>query len=217
MNKKIFTIPNLLSFIRIILVPIIVVLYLKKHMVAATVLVVVSGASDMLDGFIARTFNQVSDLGKLLDPIADKLTMLAVVFLVAIHHLPMRVMLYVMMAQEGIMLLGALVLFKTGARTCQSKLFGKLATAALYVTIFTVMLTDVIGFVSGGAPILSEKCLWIMAAVCCALMIAALIQYIVIFILMNQGKYDFDANETHTLLKMQKTPRRGFYNQNGGG
>ncbi len=195
MNKKIFTIPNLLSFIRIILVPIIVVLYLKKHMVAATVLVVLSGASDMLDGFIARTFNQVSDLGKLLDPIADKLTMLAVVFLVAIHHLPMRVMLYVMMAKEGIMLLGALVLFKTGARTCQSKLFGKLATAALYVTIFTVMLTDVIGFVSGGAPILSEKCLWIMAAVCCALMIAALIQYIVIFILMNQGKYDFDAEK----------------------
>lgn len=195
MNKKIFTIPNLLSFIRIILVPIIVVLYLKKHMVAATVLVVVSGASDMLDGFIARTFNQVSDLGKLLDPIADKLTMLAVVFLVAIHHLPMRVMLYVMMAKEGIMLLGALVLFKTGARTCQSKLFGKLATAALYVTIFTVMLTDVIGFVSGGAPILSEKCLWIMASVCCALMIAALIQYIVIFILMNQGKYDFDAEK----------------------
>ena len=195
MNKKIFTIPNLLSFIRIILVPIIVVLYLKKRMVAATVLVVVSGASDMLDGFIARTFNQVSDLGKLLDPIADKLTMLAVVFLVAIHHLPMRVMLYVMMAKEGIMLLGALVLFKTGARTCQSKLFGKLATAALYVTIFTVMLTDVIGFVSGGAPILSEKCLWIMAAVCCALMIAALIQYIVIFILMNQGKYDFDAEK----------------------
>ena len=194
-DKKIFTIPNLLSFIRIILVPIIVVLYLKKHMVAATVLVVVSGASDMLDGFIARTFNQVSDLGKLLDPIADKLTMLAVVFLVAIHHLPMRVMLYVMMAKEGIMLLGALVLFKTGARTCQSKLFGKLATAALYVTIFTVMLTDVIGFVSGGAPILSEKCLWIMAAVCCALMIAALIQYIVIFILMNQGKYDFDAEK----------------------
>ncbi len=116
MNKKIFTIPNLLSFIRIILVPIIVVLYLKKHMVAATVLVVVSGASDMLDdGFIARTFNQVSDLGKLLDPIADKLTMLAVVFLVAIHHLPMRVMLYVMMAKEGIMLLGALVLFKNGS------------------------------------------------------------------------------------------------------
>ena len=195
MNKKIFTIPNLLSFIRIILVPIIVVLYLKKHMVAATVLVVVSGASDMLDGFIARTFNQVSDLGKLLDTIDDKLTMLAVVFLAAIHHLPMRVMLYVMMAKEGIMLLGALVLFKTGARTCQSKLFGKLATAALYVTIFTVMLTDVIGFVSGGAPILSEKCLWIMAAVCCALMIAALIQYIVIFILMNQGKYDFDAEK----------------------
>ena len=93
------------------------------------------------------------------------------------------------------MLLGALVLFKTGARTCQSKLFGKLATAAFYVTIFTVMLTDVIGFVSGGAPILSEKCLWIMAAVCCALMIAALIQYIVIFILMNQGKYDFDAEK----------------------
>ena len=116
MKNKIFTVPNFLSALRIILVPFIVGLYLKKHMVAATVLVLVSGISDMLDGFIARKFNQVSDLGKLIDPIADKLTMIAVVFLVAIHHLPMRVMLYVLAVKEGLMLIGAVTLFGTGAR-----------------------------------------------------------------------------------------------------
>ena len=193
MNKKIFTIPNLLSFIRIILVPIIVVLYLKKHLVAATVLVVVSGASDMLDGFIARTFNQVSDLGKLLDPIADKLTMLAVVFLVAIHHLPMRVMLYVMMAKEGIMLLGALVLFNRFCVGRRTHSFGKMP-------------------VDNGRRML------------CAYDCRTYPIYCHFYtdeprkIRLRRRKNSKElTNETHTLLKMQKTPRRGFYNQNGGG
>lgn len=209
MNKKIFTVPNVLSAIRIILVPFIVYFYLKKYVLTATVLVLLSGISDMLDGFIARTFNQVSDLGKILDPIADKLTMVAIVFLLAVHHVPLRVMLIVLASKELIMLVGALALFGSGARPCQAKLFGKLATASLYITVFTVMLTDVIGFVSKNSPLLSETVLWIMAGICCTLMVAALIQYAVIFIAIKQGKYDLDTekskellNETHTLFKM---------------
>ena len=194
MNKKIFTVPNVLSAIRIILVPFIVYFYLKKYVLTATVLVLLSGISDMLDGFIARTFNQVSDLGKILDPIADKLTMVAIVFLLAVHHVPLRVMLIVLASKELIMLVGALALFGSGARPCQAKLFGKLATASLYITVFTVMLTDVIGFVSKNSPLLSETVLWIMAGICCTLMVAALIQYAVIFIAIKQGKYDLDTS-----------------------
>ena len=192
MNKKIFTVPNVLSAIRIILVPFIVYFYLKKYVLTATVLVLLSGLSDMLDGFIARTFNQVSDLGKILDPIADKLTMVAIIFLLAVHHVPLRVMLIVLASKELIMLVGALALFGSGARPCQAKLFGKLATASLYITVFTVMLTDVIGFVSKNSPLLSEKVLWIMAGICCVLMVASLVQYAVLFIAIKQGKYDLD-------------------------
>ena len=195
MNKKIFTVPNLLSAIRIILIPFIVIFYMKKYVITATVLVLVSGISDMLDGYIARTFNQVSDLGKILDPIADKLTMVAVVFLVAVHHLPLRIMLCVLVGKELLMLLGALALFGSGARPCQAKIFGKLATLSLYITVFTVMLTDVIGILSGKGPILGETAVWIMSGVCCFLMLAALVQYTLIFIAIKQGRYDLETEK----------------------
>ena len=72
------TIPNLLCVIRILLVPLFVILYVKGYPIMAVSIVVVSGLTDCFDGKIARKFNQVSDLGKLLDPIADKLTQIAV-------------------------------------------------------------------------------------------------------------------------------------------
>ncbi|MBO7690301.1 MAG: CDP-alcohol phosphatidyltransferase family protein, partial [Clostridia bacterium] len=68
------TIPNLLSAIRILLIPVFLVLFLKGHYVAAVIVLVINGLTDTYDGKIARKFNQVSNLGKLLDPIADKLT-----------------------------------------------------------------------------------------------------------------------------------------------
>lgn len=74
-GKQILTIPNLLSVFRILLIPLIVWLYCGKqdYLLAAWVLLL-SGVTDIADGFIARHFHMVSDLGKVLDPIADKLT-----------------------------------------------------------------------------------------------------------------------------------------------
>ena len=72
---KIITIPNLLSLFRILLIPIIVWLYCVEKKYELTILVLlISGASDIIDGFIARRFNMISDIGKALDPIVDKLT-----------------------------------------------------------------------------------------------------------------------------------------------
>ncbi len=77
-GKQILTIPNLLSVFRILLIPLIVWLYCGKqdYLLAAWVLLL-SGVTDIADGFIARRFRMVSDLGKVLDPIADKLTQTA--------------------------------------------------------------------------------------------------------------------------------------------
>ena len=72
------TIPNLMSFIRILLIPVFGVLFYKGYSVAAVAVLAVSGLSDLFDGKIARKFNQVSNLGKILDPIADKLTIFTI-------------------------------------------------------------------------------------------------------------------------------------------
>lgn len=86
MNKReIFSIPNLMSYFRIILVPIIVWRILiadaREDYWIAAILVGISGLSDLLDGKVARKFNMVTELGKALDPIADKLTLGAIIFL----------------------------------------------------------------------------------------------------------------------------------------
>ena len=74
-NKNIFTIPNILSMFRLLLLPVIVYTYLnQKDYVLTGTLLVISGLTDLLDGYIARTFNMMSDLGKILDPVADKAT-----------------------------------------------------------------------------------------------------------------------------------------------
>ena len=72
------TIPNLISFIRILLIPVFAVLFYKGYTVASVIILAVSGFSDLVDGKIARKLNQISNLGKMLDPIADKLTVFAI-------------------------------------------------------------------------------------------------------------------------------------------
>ncbi|MGN0470725.1 MAG: CDP-alcohol phosphatidyltransferase family protein, partial [Acutalibacteraceae bacterium] len=72
--KKNLTVPNLLSFIRILVIPPLIIFLLDQNFIMAGVMLIISGVSDMFDGMIARKFNQVTQLGKMLDPIADKLT-----------------------------------------------------------------------------------------------------------------------------------------------
>ena len=99
--KNFLTIPNIISFFRLILIPIFVITYFKEsitdHYLWSILIIVTSGISDVVDGFIARKFNMVSDIGKVLDPIADKLTQAVVLLCLVINHisiLPMFVILF---------------------------------------------------------------------------------------------------------------------------
>ena len=83
--KDLITIPNILTYIRIILIVPFVYFFLKENYIPAVICIGVSGLTDCFDGMIARRFNQVTSLGKILDPIADKFTLLAVVILSLIH------------------------------------------------------------------------------------------------------------------------------------
>ena len=113
--KTIVTIPNLLSFFRILLVPVFLILYfwdIKNHYVYAALVLVISGLTDVTDGIIARRFHMISTFGKIIDPIADKLTQASVVIAISINHPIFIVLMVMFLIKEFMMLLGSIKLFE---------------------------------------------------------------------------------------------------------
>ena len=138
---KIFTIPNLLSFFRILLVPVIIWSYLGlKNTTLAIVLLAVSALTDVLDGQIARRFHMVSDLGKALDPLADKLTQVAIVLCMAFQYPLMWILLGLCVLRESCMaILGYITIRKTGT-VCGARWYGKVSTVVLYGTALSLLI-----------------------------------------------------------------------------
>lgn len=141
------TIPNLISFIRILLVPVFVVLYFKGHTITALSVLAVSGLTDCVDGKIARKFNQISALGKILDPVADKLTQIsiAVVLLIKFHSCDSVAMKYfswvftLFLAKEFIMLAVGFIMILKGIKPEPAEIYGKIATTVFYFAMILVI------------------------------------------------------------------------------
>ncbi len=131
--NDIITIPNLLSFVRLCMIPLIVWLYCgKENYLWAGTLLVISGMTDLVDGFLARRFGWISDLGKILDPIADKLTQAAMLICLVLRYPLILLPFGLMVAKELFMTVtGLLVIQKTGA-VFGARWHGKLATVLLY-------------------------------------------------------------------------------------
>lgn len=137
-EKKVLTIPNLLSAFRILLTPVIGVLYCVEGNYPLTAgVLLLSGATDVVDGFVARRFHMVSDLGKVLDPVADKLTQAVALGCLLTRFNALWWVLGVLAVKELAMaVLGVLVIRHTG-RVHGAAWHGKLATCVLYGIIFT--------------------------------------------------------------------------------
>ena len=135
-KKKILTIPNILSMIRIAMIPVIVWLYVvEKNYGWAGGLLICSGLTDVVDGFIARHFHMVSDLGKILDPIADKLTQATMLGCLLVRFPLMALPLAMMVLKEIFMsVTGLLVIRRTGV-VISADWHGKAATVLLYATM----------------------------------------------------------------------------------
>lgn len=145
--KGCLTIPNLLSVIRIALIPVFAMLYLQGQPVTAVIILAVSGLTDLFDGKIARRFNQVSALGKILDPVADKITQItvAIILLIKFRQAESTVInafswvFIIFLAKEGIMVLGGLVMILFNIRPGAAEMPGKIATVVFY-TVMTVII-----------------------------------------------------------------------------
>lgn len=132
-EKRILTIPNLLSVFRLLLIPAIVWAYcIQKSNELAAALLVLSGLTDLLDGWIARRFHMISDLGKALDPVADKLTQIAMLICLVTQHSSMLLPLILLVIKEiAAAIQGLLVIHKTG-EVHGADWHGKISTTLLY-------------------------------------------------------------------------------------
>ncbi len=185
-SKKIFTIPNILSFIRILLVPIIVWMYfdtsINNNYLVAFVLVILSALTDVCDGIIARKFNLITDLGKILDPIADKLTQFAVVCCIAFQNEMMRVVAVAIFAKEILMLIGAVIFVKNGNETPYARWWGKITTALLYATMLLFILADFINDFITEEFVLPPVVEVTAVSLCIAFLAFSFLNYALIFI-----------------------------------
>jgi cardiolipin synthase len=139
-SDRILTIPNLLSFLRLALVPVFLLFLIDGQDVAALIVLALSGFTDFLDGFIARRFDQVTRLGQMLDPAADRLYILAAVLGLVVRELIPLWFVVSILARDVLLVVVAVVLVGAGHGALPVNRVGKAATACLFVGLPVLML-----------------------------------------------------------------------------
>lgn len=145
-TNRVLTVPNLLSFARIAVLPIIYLDLVDDRLVRAFVLLVVFAATDWLDGYIARRFDQVSELGALLDPISDRVLFVVVgIGFVVAGIVPLWVVLLLIARDLAVMLVGGVLLLKGRSQLPEVTRIGKAATFGLMWAFPTWLLAAIVG------------------------------------------------------------------------
>lgn len=171
----------MLGYFRILLIPFFMYTYLNAKSVsdyyAPAVIVGVSSITDMFDGLIARKFNMVTELGKLIDPLADKLTQGALIICFIVKYQYMRYLFALYVIKEGFMLVAGLVmLHHNGKKLNGAKWFGKVSTALVYIVMFILFLRPVF------FPEMGEKVINGLILLCGIAMAATLALYVPVFV-----------------------------------
>lgn len=142
-KKDIFSIPNILTYVRILLVPVFIIVYLKADSVSGHIwsiaVIALAALTDVVDGIIARKYNMITDLGKIIDPIADKLMEFAMLFCVAFRY-PLVWILFGIFAVKELVNLGvSYYLFRRGKHIAGANWAGKLCTIVLYAVLLALI------------------------------------------------------------------------------
>ena len=173
-TDRIFTLPNMLSFFRLLLIPLIVFLYERGQYWGAFGVLFLSGVTDVVDGWIARTFHLVSDFGKAIDPVADKLTQIAVLLCL----MPMKYwwVVGILLFKEITIGVLTLVALQRTHKVYSAGWYGKLCTVVIYLSMGTLILWEVVI----GSPVPSWFVL-IDAIVISALVLLSFVKYFLYF------------------------------------
>lgn len=128
-------IPNILTLIRFILIPFIFIEVISHHYLTGLIIFTVSAGTDILDGFIARKYNYITDIGKLIDPLADKITQISLLLALTILKIIPWWILTIVFVKECVMVIAASLLYSKNDVVVYSKWYGKLATVLFYLAI----------------------------------------------------------------------------------
>lgn len=180
-KKEIFTIPNLFSLFRLSLIPVYVLIYLNasapEHYFISAGILAVSCLTDMIDGKIARRFNMISNLGKILDPLADKATQFALILCLAVKYPVLRWLTVLFIVKEGFQTIAGCILLHQGKILKGALFTGKICTTILFISLILLVLL----------PNLSNRTVTIIASVDAVFMALAFLDYILAYL----GKKDF--------------------------
>ena len=173
-KKDIWTIPNILSYFRILLIPVMILCYLYvENPWAAVGVIMVSSLTDAADGYIARRFNMISEFGKFIDPVADKLTQVSMAACLIVRY-PMMWMLFLLMVlRESCLFIWGYLALRKNSYMSGARWYGKISTALVYGVMFFLFL-------------LPKMQLWadVMIIVCSVAVAGSMILY---------GKYYYDV------------------------
>ena len=135
------TIPNWMCFVRIALIPVFTAMFVKGMYIPAFIVMIVAALTDVFDGKIARKFNMVSNLGKILDPIADKLSQMAIVIILIVKFWDgyLKYILFLFIVKELLMIIGGVVLLSKGMRPVAAEVWGKAATVVFYTFMIIII------------------------------------------------------------------------------
>ena len=181
-----WNVPNALSLVRIALIPVFMVLFMTHHDEWAFVALALSGLTDALDGIIARRFNQITDCGKLLDPVSDKLTQVAVVVALTTRYtelLPLAVLCFV---KELCQAVGSILLLRRRCTVRGSKWFGKLSTVVFYACMLAMVLF----------PDMNSTVAWILIALAGTCMLLAFFGYLQMYIRIRRESETTEVDST---------------------
>jgi len=173
-------IPNTLSVFRLVLVPVFVSVYfsgLEDSRIYATGVYILAALTDFLDGRIARKYNQVSKLGRILDPLGDKIMTFAVLLCITVDKLVPPWAVIVFFIKEGLMGIGGLIIYKKYTDMPPANIIGKTATVVFIVVCALLMLIKDIPKVYATA----------MITVAILVMLAAFVSYLVKYIKLMQS------------------------------
>lgn len=174
-KKEILTIPNMLSLFRLVLIPVYVIIYLNAdsaegYYLAATILAV-SCLTDLIDGKIARHFNMISNLGKVLDPLADKATQFTLIICLSIRYPSLFLLIAIFVFKEGFQLVAGGLRLRKGSMLKGAQLTGKICTTILFVSLILMVMI----------PNLDQKVIHYIVMIDAVFMIIAFIDYIIVY------------------------------------
>ena len=144
LKKEILTIPNLLSLFRLILIPVYIYIYVnaqvQRDYVLASAILAVSCLTDLVDGKIARRFNMVTTIGKILDPLADKLTQFSLILCLASNYSVLWYLIALFFVKELFQLVAGAINFRKGKMLKGALFSGKICTTILFISLIVMVL-----------------------------------------------------------------------------